>query len=765
MPDMTGWRIIRLSAHDDPGPSPGKRPLDTNWPALPPPTLDTVDVWLSDGCNIGVATGHGFVVVDIDLPEIPPEFSKTLTARSGRGWHLYYTIAHLSGGEGLSGIRNSAGKLGPHIDIRGDGGQVVIPPSMHASGKRYTWYADVPMAPLPAWVERAVALPGKWIELDWSKLDAPCKGWGRVALEREVAKVAGTAQGGRNDQLFKSAAALMEIVNGGNLGAEEVEDALCGAATTCGLDTDEIRRVLKSARTKVGTKARSPKPRAPAPAPSPVPDTMPEHLATVLVPGSHVTDHGEYLEVTPREFATVLLACQPRHTIFHRAGVAGVIRAGTFAALSPSGMRLALVANPYRWVTPKPTMKDPEPGPRKMYVPLAKEHAELAIARCLDHANVGEIRTISFAPTYLSSWALSKPGWNEGGIYQTGPALPAISPACLRDLLIDFPWLSEADRQNFIGLLVTILVRGAIEGNVPLHFIGSTVERTGKTKLVDVLVGLLFLGGPTPAMQFAGSDEERDKRVLAVLMLGLPIIHLDNIGEWFESAALASTITASVYSGRVLGQSSIVHVPNLAVWIGTGNNVAMSGEMAKRTVPIKLWPKDADPHLRTEFEHPDFKAFVLERREAILAALVAMVESWLAAGRPGSPHRIGGFEEWSAIVGGVMAHAGYTDWMANYADWTGSADVEGADMTRFMEDWQIGMQGGPQKTADLRKRASELGLFERRLGRSSSDRGQDTAFANLLRRYLKRAVNTSYGKFCVVEQVGSHGRLYAMERR
>jgi putative DNA primase/helicase len=55
-------------------------------------------------------------------------------------------------------IRNDAGKkLGPGLDLRGDGDYVVLPPSRHASGLEYEWEAsscpaDVPLAPMPLWL-------------------------------------------------------------------------------------------------------------------------------------------------------------------------------------------------------------------------------------------------------------------------------------------------------------------------------------------------------------------------------------------------------------------------------------------------------------------------------------------------------------------------------------------------------------------------------------------------------------------------------------
>jgi hypothetical protein len=111
--------------------------------------------------NIGIPTGAGtFDVLDVDpdkggdvtlaalehahgpLPETP----ETLTGGGGR--HLAFLA---------SGLRNSAGTLGPGLDIRGDGGYIVAPPSVHASGRRYEVEVEhdldeMPLALMPPWL-------------------------------------------------------------------------------------------------------------------------------------------------------------------------------------------------------------------------------------------------------------------------------------------------------------------------------------------------------------------------------------------------------------------------------------------------------------------------------------------------------------------------------------------------------------------------------------------------------------------------------------
>jgi hypothetical protein len=119
--------------------------------------------------NIGVATGlvSGFFAVDVDgggaddgadeLRRLERELGKlmrTVEVLTARGRHLWFR------NPAAAVIRNSAGKIAPGIDIRGDGGYVLAPPSRHPCGKRYCWSVDSSsaIAEAPAWlIERACA--------------------------------------------------------------------------------------------------------------------------------------------------------------------------------------------------------------------------------------------------------------------------------------------------------------------------------------------------------------------------------------------------------------------------------------------------------------------------------------------------------------------------------------------------------------------------------------------------------------------------------
>jgi len=96
--------------------------------------------------SIGMPTGKasGLWVLDVDLPDGPASLEAleakhgklppTLTQKTGGGGSQFFFVLP----EGRT-VKNSAGKIGMGLDIRGEGGYVILPPSDHESGGRYEW--------------------------------------------------------------------------------------------------------------------------------------------------------------------------------------------------------------------------------------------------------------------------------------------------------------------------------------------------------------------------------------------------------------------------------------------------------------------------------------------------------------------------------------------------------------------------------------------------------------------------------------------------
>jgi hypothetical protein len=183
-----------------------------------------------------------------------------------------------------------------------------------------------------------------------------------------------------------------------------------------------------------------------------------------------------------------------------------------------------------------------------------------------------------------------------------------------------------------------------IEGPTPLHLISKPKAGTGATLLAEV-IGVLTCD--TPSLQSVPTDEaERRRSLLAVLRESPSVIVLDNV-KLLEGSALPSCLTSTTYQDREIGSSRILRVPNLCLWLATGNNPDLSDEIARRTVLIRLDAKAEHPDLGRVFRHPELKAWVTEHRPAVIRSILTIVQAWIKRGRPEGTATLGGFESWA----------------------------------------------------------------------------------------------------------------------
>ena len=161
-----GWRVLPLWKPSPAGCTcprgvdcerPGKHPRTRN--GVHDATTDRARIlrWRWEGANVGIATGaeSGLVVLDIDPRSggdetiarlqdrlgVLPESPAVITGGGGR--HLYFAFP--------AGADIGCPMLGPGLDVRGQGGYVVAPPSIHPSGRCYQWQRppDAGLPPLP----------------------------------------------------------------------------------------------------------------------------------------------------------------------------------------------------------------------------------------------------------------------------------------------------------------------------------------------------------------------------------------------------------------------------------------------------------------------------------------------------------------------------------------------------------------------------------------------------------------------------------------
>jgi hypothetical protein len=210
----------------------------------------TIETWWAKwpNANVGVRCGP-IIVVDEDTPDalasLAAELGETLpntkVARTGKGRHYYFTQP-----EGAH-LRNSAGKLAPGIDTRGEGGYVVAPPSIHPNGTPYVWENNIAPAPLPAWLAELLR-PNENGRHPLGPLTVreATTPYGQKALEEETRAVAGAPEGTRNDRLNIAAYSLGQLIAGSELDEWDARNALTDAARACGLSVKEAEQTIKS---------------------------------------------------------------------------------------------------------------------------------------------------------------------------------------------------------------------------------------------------------------------------------------------------------------------------------------------------------------------------------------------------------------------------------------------------------------------------------------------------------------------------------------
>jgi hypothetical protein len=172
-------------------------------------------------------------------------------ARTGSGgWHAYF--AHPG-----STVPSSAGRIGEGLDVRGDGGYVVAPPSRHVSRHRYRWVypqdgpaqagaaGDLP--PMPRWLLHLAVPPAppgsqpRQVRLRTGHTAA----YAAAAVEREAREVAQAPAGQRNHRLNRAAFRLGQLVGAGLLEETTAAAALVAAGLAAGPGERKIRSTVR----------------------------------------------------------------------------------------------------------------------------------------------------------------------------------------------------------------------------------------------------------------------------------------------------------------------------------------------------------------------------------------------------------------------------------------------------------------------------------------------------------------------------------------
>lgn len=219
-----------------------------------------------------------------------------------------------------------------------------------------------------------------------------------------------------------------------------------------------------------------------------------------------------------------------------------------------------------------------------------------------------------------------------------------------------FPLENAGGWGVLLAAVLTAAVRPALP-TCPAFGFDAPTQGSGKTLLASCISILATGETPTIWPHTAGrDDEEVRKRLFSALRSGDRCIVWDNVTGVFDSAALAGAITAPMFKDRVLGKSESPSVPNRAIIVLTGNNLALAGDMPRRVLMCRVDPQTDRPFAR-EFDL-DPMAYCMARRQEMVSAALTILRGYMASGAGRAPGRMASFEAWDDRVRQTVAWIG-----------------------------------------------------------------------------------------------------------
>lgn len=232
--------------------SAGKHPI----PALTPrgvknATTDaaTIRRWFTKDPHVNLAWAMGgplrLIGVDVDPRSGGDASLCDLIEAHGDAWLETFTVRTGSLGNHFifrlpEGVEPHRGKLAPGIDLKAEGGYLVAPPSVHASGRRYEVEKNVYIAEAPEWLvhelTRADDEPARVPVNFQAYRDRKALGGGPVMVEGE-----------RNERLFRVGCALWgkgEVGSRGDLLQELMQ--VNSERVSPPLESNEVYKIVDS---------------------------------------------------------------------------------------------------------------------------------------------------------------------------------------------------------------------------------------------------------------------------------------------------------------------------------------------------------------------------------------------------------------------------------------------------------------------------------------------------------------------------------------
>jgi len=220
----------------------------------------------------------------------------------------------------------------------------------------------------------------------------------------------------------------------------------------------------------------------------------------------------------------------------------------------------------------------------------------------------------------------------------------------------DFTFATKSGKASAVAFMLSMLCREIIEGYVPMLEVRAPESQSGKSTLVKMMLWAITGEDPRFHTPNFRNVEEFEKELFSLLMQGRNYVFLDDVQGKVQSAFLDAALTAKYISKRILGANAMATVYTGMPFVMTANNPTLSPDMKNRIYLLDI----LKPPDEKEFLHklPEKRAW--EMGPMMIRALFVLYNNWVKNHNrePYRERRMGGFAEWSAVIGGILAAAG-----------------------------------------------------------------------------------------------------------
>jgi len=713
----------------------------TKWNATQ--DLETIDAWIAkarkyklDELNYGAAMGKAvpfgepgdwLIAIDVDPRNGGDELLGRYEAAYGKLPHTWTT---LTGGGGqhyyfrvkLPKAPRCIALIGG-IEIKAEGGYVILPPSMHASGKRYAWDLaavprEVPLAYAPAWV--VDELLGSRTAPARKHSHGPSAGDPAATLIGHAMGAAGMRVGpqeatgirpvecpwadehsdGRGDGEDTSSVLLIPTLEAPRFGGWRCKHAHCAGRGPRELldklpieawrEADERypHQLQRAHRERLGFPpddliAHDGPPPDIAPRdfddddfsspPPPLPPAPSDEDGALAPAPRPIIRLGNDMDRICREARSALGG---DHLVFRQGNALVAIADKSLMVCKPGTIQelIAYVADIEKY----------DARSRSWVRCVLPKEVCTTVLESAKFDGIPPLKGLAHLPYVGPKGDLvTEPGFNPDSGYflldsenlrkvvlptELSQRTALAGMQVLRDVTCDIPFADDTHGYGWIALLLTMIARPMIDGCTPLFAFDATAPGSGKTILVKTAALIAFGQEYLCSAGIANQDEEMRKAITSMVASGSPLMLLDNFVGILRNPPLEAAITTGHWDDRLLSTNTHVSAPMQMIFAVTGNHLRLGDDIARRTFVCRLEPTQSI-HERGDFKNGELDVFAKNHRFALYTAALTILAAHAAAGSPEAHVKARpGFEGWSRKVASAIAWAGGPDVTGLFAD-------------------------------------------------------------------------------------------------